>query len=249
MDTIICEQGTQEWLDARRCMLTGTKQDSVMGTEWEQLMLACELIAEEVTEQVKTHTSTREMERGTEEEVFARKHYQKKTGNELTQIGFCRSKEFPFVGHSGDGWVEMVDNPGVYVGAFENKSPDSKNSVFYRLEHELGAEALNLGSMSAVTKNNPVSVFKPSAKAPFMGAPAQYKWQLVNYFLVNPDLQWLDFSVYDSRFVVDDDKMHIVHIERSSPEMQQALSDLREGVVAFREFWMKLRAVIIKDNF
>ena len=73
MKIINCNQGTQEWIEARRCMITGTKLDSVMGTKLDQLMLACELIGEEATEQTKAFKATIEMERGTAEEVFARK--------------------------------------------------------------------------------------------------------------------------------------------------------------------------------
>lgn len=241
-----CEQGTPEWHDARRCMITGTKMDSVMGTSLDRLMLACELIAEEATELSKTFKVSAEMERGNIEEVFARKHFEKITGKEVTQIGFCRSDEFDYLGISGDGWIE---NNGKFTEALEIKCPDSKNAVFYKLADTLGPVELNLGSWSKPTKAEPDPIFKPSAKAPFLGIPAQYQWQVVTYFLVNTDLQTMNFGVYDARFIEEDSKMHIVKIERENPILQLAMEEAKKELVEFRAFWLKCREIIIKDNF
>ena len=241
------EQGTQEWLESRRCMVTGTKMDSVMGSSLDRLMLICELIAEEATEQTKAFKATPEMERGTAEEVFARKHFEQLTGKKVTQLGFCISEEFKYLGISGDGWIK--NKKGVYDEAFENKSPDSKNAIFYKLSSELPPQELGLGSWSAITKNNPEPLFKPSAKAPFLGIPAQYKWQVVTYFLVNADLQKLHFCVYDARFIDDKSKMHIVTVERDAPEMQTALTEAKEELVKFRKDWLKYKEVALQDNF
>jgi hypothetical protein len=227
-------------------MITSTKLDSVMGTPWDRLMLACELIAEEASEQTKAFKVTPEMERGTAEEVFSRKHFEKLTNKKVTQIGFCISDEFPYLGVSGDGWIE---SNGKFTEAFETKSPDTKNAVFYKLEDLMSAEELGLGSYSESTKANPTPVFKPSAKAPFLGLPSQYQWQAVNYFLVNTDLQKLHFSIYDARFLDEKSRMHIVVVERNHPLMQEALSEARTELISFREFWMKCRTKIINDSF
>ena len=86
MQILNIEQGTQEWHDARRCKVTGTKLDSVMGTALDRVQLACELIAEEATEQSKIMKATAEMERGTSEEVFALKAFAKRTGKKLKTV-------------------------------------------------------------------------------------------------------------------------------------------------------------------
>lgn len=244
MKIINCNQGTQEWIEARRCMITGTKLDSVMGTKLDQLMLACELIGEEATEQTKAFKATIEMERGTAEEVFARKHYEETTGTEVEEVGFCISDEFPFLGCSGDGWIKTGK---VYGEAVEIKSPNTENAVFYKLSSILSPEFLGLGSWSKPTKDKPDPEFKPSAKAPYNGIPAQYKWQVVNYFLVNTDLKKLHFLIYDARFISDKSKMHTITVTRE--QVQPEIDEAKIQLVKFREFWLECRNYIIEDNF
>ncbi len=245
MKIIECLQGTTEWLEARRAMITGTKLDSVMGTSLDKIMLISELIAEEATETVKSLKPTAEMERGSSEEVFARKHYEALHGKKVTELGFCISDEFPYLGCSGDGWIE--NKKGLFTEAVEIKSPDSKNAVFYKLETMFSPEELGLGSWSKPTKTEPDPVFKPSTKVPYHGIPSQYKWQCVNYFLVNTDLQKLNFLIYDARFISDNSKLHVVEITREQvqPEIDKAKIEL----VKFREFWLRCREAIIVDNF
>ncbi len=244
MKIINVEQGSQEWKRARLAMVTGTRMDDVMGSELDQLMLACELIAEEATEQSKDFKATPSMERGTAEEPFARKLFQERTGKKVEELGFCVSDEYDYLGVSGDGWIK---NGKKYTEALENKSPDTKTTVFYTLGSCFSPEELGLGSYSAPTKSNPDPVFKPSAKAPYYGIPAQYKWQVVTYFMVNTDLTKLYFTVYDSRMIDDRSKLTIVEVTREqvAPEIEAATKKL----VEFREFWLKLRTAIIKNDF
>ncbi len=238
------EQGTLEWHKARRAMVTGTCLEDVMGSDYSKLMLICELIAEEETEQSKQFKVSAEMERGNTEEVFARKHFENKTGKKVTELGFCISDEFPFLGCSGDGWIK---NGKIYDEAVEVKSPDTRNAVFYRLASILPAEELGLGSWSKPTKIEPEPVFKLSAKAPYFGIPADYKWQVVNYFIVNTDLKKLHFLVWDPRFPNDETKMHTITVTREM--MLPAITEAREELVKFKIFWDKCRKSIISDNF
>jgi len=246
MKIVECLQGTPEWLESRRCMITGTKLGDVMGTNLDKLMLICDLIGEEASEQSKAFKATAEMERGTLEEVFARKHFEKIKGKKVKEIGFCISDEFPFLGCSADGWIE---NKGVLDEAIEIKSPDTKNAVFYKLETMFTAEELGLGSYSAVTLKNPEPVFKPSAKAPWLEIPAQYQWQTVNYFLVNENLKKMYFCIYDARFLDDESKMTIVEIKRENTDLQKCMEDAKTELVEFRKTWLRYRDSIIKDNF
>jgi hypothetical protein len=240
------EQGTMEWHELRRGKITGTKMDAVMGTDLARLMLACELIAEEATEQTKTIRVSPEMERGSAEEVFARKHFEHETGKKVEELGFCVSDEFDYLGVSGDGWIK---NGKDYTEAIEIKSPDSKNAVFYKLADTFPPEELGLGARPKPTKLDPEPGFKPGSKAPFCGIPAEYKWQVITYFLVNPKLTELHFVVYDARFLIDESKMHIVTVERSNPEIAAAIEEACQGVTSFRAFWLKLRSSIIQDEF
>jgi len=236
------EQGSPEWHKERRCMITGSKMDNVMGSNLDQLMLICELIAEEMTEQSKAFKETAEMQRGTEEEVFARKHFEKKTKKTVKEIGFCKSDEYSYLGISGDGWIE---NNGILDEAIEIKCPDSKQSVFYKLADTLSATELGLGSWSAITKANPEPVFKESAKAPFLGIPAQYVWQVITYFMVNEKLQTLNFTVYDARFIDEESKMHIVVLDRKNELVQNKITEAFAGLVEFRTLWLKCREAVI----
>ena len=239
-------QGSSEWHNERRCMITGSKMDSVMGSNLEQLMLICELIAEELTEQSKVFKETAEMQRGTEEEVFARKHFEKKTNKTVKEIGFCKSDEYLYLGVSGDGWIE---NNGILDEAIEIKCPDSKQSVFYKLTDTLSATVLGLGSWSAITKANPEPVFKPSSKAPFLGIPAQYVWQVITYFMVNEKLQKLNFAVYDARFIDEESKIHIIVLDRNNELVQNKIKEAFAGLVEFRTLWLKYREAVIINKF
>ena len=244
MRVIDVEQGSQEWRKERLAKVTGTRMDSVMGSQLDQLMLACELIAEEATEQGAEFKATKPMVRGIEEEPFARKAFQEATGKKVEELGFCISDEYDYLGVSGDGWIK---HKGKYTEALENKSPDSKIAVFYTVCTEMPPEELGLGSYSTVTKTNPEPVFKPSAKAAYYGIPAQYKWQVITYFVVNTDLQKLYFTVFDSRFIDDRAKLKIVEITRE--QVQNEIDEAVKELVKFREFWLKLRGIIIKDDF
>jgi len=247
MKIINCEQGTDKWLEARRCMITGTKMDAVNGTDWARLQLACELIAEEATELLKNNnTTSSSIERGTAEEPFARKEFELVCSKKVTELGFCISDEFPYLGISGDGWIE---NGKIYDEAIEIKSPNSDTSVFYMLSNMFTPEQLKLGTWTKPTKVNPVPEFKPSAKAPFMGIPADYKSQIITYFLVNSDLKRLYFVDYDPRFIEKNNQIFVVKVERDNPEMLSAIKETKENLISFREMWMKYRNIIIKDNF
>lgn len=237
-----CVQGSPEWHEARRAMITGTKMDDVMGSEWSKLMLACELIAEEATEETKQGRVTQEMARGIEKEVEAREYFMQKTGKVVEEIGFCISDDLPVLGISGDGWIKNGDK---YTEAIEIKCPDSKNAVFYKLESLFTPEELGLGSWSKPTKAEPEPIFKPSAKAPFASVPVDYKWQSVTYFLVNEDLETLHFIIYDDRFASDDNKMTVIELQRSSKEVQEAIDEAKQGLTDFIQQWKKLRSKII----
>jgi predicted phage-related endonuclease len=229
MKILNIEQGTQAWHEARRNMVTGTKLDSVMGTPLDRVNLACELIAEEGTEQSKIMKATAEMERGTSEEIFAIKAYEKKTGKKVEQIGVCISDEYDYLANSPDGLIKNEE--GKYTEAVEVKSPDSKTAVFYMLA--------NIADDLGLTKS----------KQPWLGIPAQYKWQCVDYFLVNTDLLKLHFLVYDERFINEEKKLTVITLERTDERVLDAIKEAKEGLESFRVQWMKWRDLVLPDNF
>lgn len=246
MKVLEVEQGTVEWHAARRGKVTGTKLADVMGSALDRVTLIAELIAQEATEQTKTFRVTPEMERGSAEEPFAVQTYELREGFTVARVGFCISDEFDWLGYSPDGFVAKG---GKYVGGIEIKSPDSHTAVFYRLTNMIGMETLGLGTWLKPTKERPEAVFKASSKEPFLGIPADYKWQVVDAFLVNQDLQWLDFLTYDARFIDPNQKLYVVRVNRDDPEMSIALAQAHLELQRFRADWLQWKDIIMPSNF
>jgi hypothetical protein len=224
------EQGSPEWHDARRCKVTGTKLKSVMGTPYARFELACELIAEEGTEQSDILRPTTEMERGTAEEEFAIKLFEKQTGKTVEQVGMCISSEYEWLTLSPDG---LIKKDGKYSEAIEVKSPKSKTVIRYKLSNLVDHKELGL----------------TPAKKPFLGVPADYKWQCVDYFLVNPDLRTLYFVWYDERFIDGELKLNIVELKWENEILQDAIHEARTALEDFRKKWVKWRSLALPDNF
>jgi hypothetical protein len=79
--------------------------------------------------------------------------------------------------------------------------------------------------------------------------PADYKWQIVQYFLVNADLLKLYFLVYDARFIDSKEKLYIVEVERSNELVQDAVKEAKEALERFRADWLKWREIVLPDQF
>lgn len=231
MQIIDIEQGTPEWHEVRRCKISGTKLDAVMGSALDRTNLIAELIAEEATEQSKIMKATAEMERGTAEEEFAVKKFEERTGKKVDRIGVCLSEDNDWICLSPDGLIK--DEKGNYTEALEVKCPDSKTAIFNRIANMIPVDETGL------TKS----------KHPFLGIPAQYKWQCVHYFLVNRDLQKLNFAIYDARFINDDEKLYVVTIDRENPELQQAVKQAKEALIEFYAEWMRWKEIVLPTNF
>lgn len=221
-------QGTYEWRKLRSGMVTGTRLASVMGTPWDRLQLIAELIAEEGTESLKETRVTPEMERGSAEEAFAVRAYQEKTGQKVDKVGMCISTEFDWFGVSPDG---LIKEKGKYRGGIEVKSPDSKTLIMYKMVNMI--PTLNLSS----------------SRQSFLGVPNDYKWQVVAQFLANDDLEWLDFVVWDPRFISEEQKLYTVRVERTHPDLQNSLVEARKGLMDFREDWVRYRDVVLPSGF
>ena len=217
-----------EWHASRREMITGTALEDVMGGPMAKLQLIAELIAETGTEQTKQFRSTPEMERGNAEEPFAVRAFEERYNKKVEKVGFCISDEFSYLGYSPDGLIK--DKKGKYSEGIEMKNPNSSTLILYKI--------FNL-----------VPDLPTKAKKPFLGVPEDYKWQVVDAFLVNEDLEKLYFIVFDARFISEEDKLYVVEVERSAPEMQEALKEAREALGAFRAEWLRCKELVLADNF
>lgn len=67
------------------------------------------------------------------------------------------------------------------------------------------------------------------------GVPGEYKWQVINYFLVCDDLRELDFVVYDPRIIRPELKLHIVTVTRK--ELAEDIALAKERLAEFRDEW------------
>lgn len=230
MKIVDVEQGTQEWQTLRRCKITGTKLEDVMGTPLGRAQLISELIAEEATEQTKFIRPTEEMERGTNEEEFAIKLFEDQSGKKFKRGGVWLSDEYDFLAHSPDG---SLTKKGHVVEAVEVKNPDSKTAIFSRLVNLIPVEETGL----------------PKGRLPFLGVPPDYKWQCVNYFLVNPKLERLHFLIHDARFIDPKAKLYVVTIDRENPELQEAVGQAKLAIEDFRSRWVEWKEVILPTEF
>ena len=216
MKVLNFEQGSPEWIEARRCKVTGTKLADVMGSSLARLQLICELIAEKQTEQTKAFKATAEMERGTAEEEFGRKLFEVIGNKKVNQVGICISDEFDWLANSPDGLIGKNNEESIEI-----KCPDTKKAVFYKITQTF--------EDTGITKSY----------QPFCGIPAEYKWQVVSYFLVNENLQKLNFCVYDSRFINEDHKLTVTEVKRENEVLQEAINQAKEELIKFRADWLK----------
>lgn len=237
MQILNTQQGTKEWHDGRRCVVTGSKAKAVMGTAEARRGLIAELIGEEATEQSKAPISSASMERGNAEEVFAIRAYEDRTGQKVDRVGMCLHAEHSWIGLSPDGLIKNA--AGKYTKAVEVKSPDTKNAILYRIENMIPMEETGLLSAKGL----------PLSSAPFLGIPSEYKWQVVHYFTVNPDLETLDFIVYDARIINDKEKLYIVTVERKNEILQAAVAEETAALLKFRADWLAWREIVLPTEF
>lgn len=66
--------------------------------------------------------------------------------------------------------------------------------------------------------------------------PNEYKEQVWSYFLVNPDLQWLDFVSYDPRLTVKPIWIHRVTREELAEELDAAKVELIKFIIKLEQY-------------
>lgn len=121
-------QGSQEWLDARRGVITGSRfkdcRDKLKGGAPSKkcLSYAMDVARERVGGRTPDVFANAAMRTGTEQEPFARAAYEAKTGNFVEEAGFITTDDGLF-GVSVDG---LVDDDGV----IEIKTMVSSDTLF-----------------------------------------------------------------------------------------------------------------------
>jgi len=75
------------------------------------------------------------------------------------------------------------------------------------------------------------------------GVPKDYQGQVTNYFLVNPELQWLDFVVYDPRIKMKDRRIMVTRVLREDYDIAGAKEKLDE----FRNEWEVVYKKVVEN--
>lgn len=194
------KQGTEEWLKLRRGKITGSRLKDVMKAD--NLSLIDELIAERISDEVEENYVNEAMRRGTEQEPFARRWYEDRTGIKIIQHGFLQSKKYPFLGHSPDGIQYNAE--GKPVKGIEIKCPNTSTHVKY----------IRMGKF-----------------------PNEYKYQGINFFIVNPELESLDFISFDDRFSVQPMFVKTITREEWKEEIEKAIFEVEKFWVKFESYY------------
>ena len=124
------KQGSQEWLDARLGILTGSRIADALGKKksggWLQSRenLLYELIAEQLTGKSADAFVSKEMQWGRDYEPDARRMYEVNTGNIVTECGLIMHPRIKGLGASPDG---LIDKRGM----FEAKCPNTTTHLRY----------------------------------------------------------------------------------------------------------------------
>ncbi len=101
------KQGTEEWLKDRAGKFTGSDISTIFSGE--STIKFQKMLYDKASERISglptksEFEPTTAMKRGTELEDVARVYYSRKTNIDVTEVNFCTSKEYPFIGCSPDG--------------------------------------------------------------------------------------------------------------------------------------------------
>lgn len=193
------EQGSAEWLNARKGVITGTSLKTVMGRTAKDFMY--QLIAEQISPLESVYVSEA-MENGTANEPVAIERYEAQTGILTQQVGFCLHGNRHWHGLSPD---RLVPEKEKFIGAVEVKCPSPKVHIKYMAQNTI---------------------------------PSEYKWQVVNYFLVNIDQQWLDFVSFCPDIGIPKLQLHIVRVSRD--KLEKDIEKAEEKLTEFRKEWREL---------
>lgn len=186
-------QGSIEWLNLRKGVITGTKAKDVFKAD--NLPLIDKLIAELGSAEVEESYVTQAMQRGKDLEPIVRLIYEQKGGVKVDEVGFCTHDKYDWIGYSTDGFIKQN---GIYKKGIEIKCPNTETHVRYIRTNYL---------------------------------PNEYKRQVIQGFIVNENMESLDFISYDDRFKLK--PMHIITINRNDIEFE--IQEQFNGLLKFKQ--------------
>ena len=136
--TLDCEQGSEEWLQARLGIPTATGFENIVSATGKkssaQIKYMAELIEESIIGLQDESFKSRFMERGNQLEPLARSAYEFITGNAVTQVGGVYLDENKEVMVSPDGLIPELKK------GLEIKCPKMSTHIRYLLEGGVPSE-------------------------------------------------------------------------------------------------------------
>jgi putative phage-type endonuclease len=117
-------QGTPEWHQKRKGVITGTTLKDIMGTTKKREDAIYEMVAERLTVGVDGGDYESPMDRGTRLEPDALAEFALQTGKTIEITGFVEKDDNALIGYSPDALIEGTDEEDVEV-----KCPGGKNYV------------------------------------------------------------------------------------------------------------------------
>jgi len=199
MKELNLEQGTREWLEARKGKITGTRLKDVLKTD--NLPAIYEMIAELGSDEIEETFVNKAMQRGKDCEPIAISLYQHMTGVVIDSVGFCISDKYKYLGLSPDGFTKDR------IGAIEIKSPNTSTHVKYIIGDKI---------------------------------PSEYMPQVITYFIVNEDLEWLDFISFDDRYKPCPMFIKRITYKEIEDEVAVAEEKLKKFIAKFEKYYEKI---------
>lgn len=183
------EQRSDEWYEARRGVITGSRLKNIIKTRGTGRKIGFyEVLAERLTGLPSDDETP--LERGVRLEPEAFEKFKETIGKDVEEVGLCISKDCPHIGVSPDGLIKNAK--GKYTEAVEIKCLSTSRHLQALIEQVI---------------------------------PTDYKYQVVQYFIVNPDLKKLYFVFYDPRLTQK--PMHWIEVHRK---------DIKEDIAAYLEY-------------
>ena len=223
MKTLKFEKDSPEWLEARQCVISGTKVEDVTPPAratktGSQKMGFWGLVAEYLSFGVEEESP---MERGThlEEENAAKTIEKLSLKNGEYGVGALWETDNGLLGYSPDAY-ENTDLP---TWAIECKSLSSAEHLYLIMADIAGRGILP----------NRYSGLANTSKETYRGidyVAKEHRLQVTQAFVVNPTLEVVYYSLYDPRLVIEGLQHYIITVKRS--EMEEDILAQRQMVAA-----------------
>ena len=177
IEELIVEQGSPEWLQARRGLVTCSRFGSVLGTVTEKNRYLKELRSPPAS------FTSKPTEWGKSYEKEALAQYMIATGHKVTSAGLLLSKETPGVGGSPDGLI--------LLSSAKYDTENLNDPIGRRLRYEDGQI---VGGVEIKCPYDP-DIHQHHIR---YGLPQKYFWQIHGYIWLT-GAAWWDFVSYDPR--------------------------------------------------